>query len=128
MNPSGQDVRNIRVRLVQVGQTDQAASSTDSGPQNRVVAILRARVAIVIIRRVGQRCKLRGGAPYLMVANDVHHNPYHACDTPSPAAQGRRRAKIGVDLIYVACPVAMVPTVRVVNDRGYPNGIESHAL
>ena len=78
MNPSGQDVLNIRVRLVQVGQTDQAAKfHLILVPKIVYVAILRARVAIVIIRRVGQRCKLRGGRPIPhMVANDVHHNPH----------------------------------------------------
>ena len=64
-----------------------------------------------------------------VVGNDVNHDVHSlSVGSVDEVLEVLLGSKVGVDLLPVSGPVAVVSSIKVVNDGGDPNGVEAHAL
>jgi hypothetical protein len=95
-----------------------------------VVPVGDLAVIVVVFSRV-VRCDLSviGTDGGNVVSNNVYHHPdAHIVSSRDERLEVISSAEVGVDLIPVAGPVAVVSGVEVVDDGADPDGVESHAF
>lgn len=126
LNPVLEVLAHVRVVLIKIGEISKTAVLDVA----LVVPVSDLAITVVVLRSIqgidlGE--VLSNGSN--VVTNDVNHHPnILGMGSLNQVVEIVLRAEVFVDLLPVACPVAMVTRVQVVNDWRDPDSIETHTL
>ena len=126
LNPALEVVSDIRDILVKVGESGEAAV-LDLPLAVPILDVASAMIMRHLIKGEDPREVMIDWA--YMIRDDVNHDPdAHGVCSINHLLERVLISEVRVNLLPVSSPVPMVPTIGVVDDRGYPYSIEAQVF
>ena len=129
-DPAEQGGADVVVLLLEVGQLGQPAVLNPVLVVVGEVLVRNLAPVVVVAGVVERRINSEIG---VQIAHMVGHHVHHHQNIPLVASAHKVNeilltAEVVVESIEVSAPIAMIPPVAVIDDRGDPNGVEAHTL